>query len=168
MPVQSRELCYPFKIIIAKDTKELCNTSFADFFAFFQQVEGLENSLSRSMLAPLRTCPPYGNPLRREEVARTGHFRHCSSLTKERVHLAHPIPCQVCVKKNRAKCYHYPVGDAATLAAASERLLSMALNHPHLADRTIKEQLNVRFDKNQLEAMCDMGNILFLPENIQE
>jgi hypothetical protein len=54
------------------------------------------------------------------------------------------------------------------LAAASERLLSMALNHPHLADGTIKQRLNVRFNENQTEATRDMGNILFLPENIQE
>jgi hypothetical protein len=39
MPVQSRELCYLFKILIARDTKELYNTCFADFFAFFKQVE---------------------------------------------------------------------------------------------------------------------------------
>jgi hypothetical protein len=31
-------------------------------------------------------------------------FCHCCSLTKKRVHLARPIPCQSCVEKDRAKC----------------------------------------------------------------
>jgi hypothetical protein len=44
----------------------------------------------------------------------------------------------------------------------------MAVNHPHLADATIKEKLNVRFDENQLEVTRDMGNILFQPENVLE
>jgi hypothetical protein len=37
--VQSRELCFPCKILIAKDTKELYSKYFEDFFGFFKQVE---------------------------------------------------------------------------------------------------------------------------------
>jgi hypothetical protein len=171
MPVQSRELCYPFKILIAKDTKELYNTSFADFFAFFQQVDDHgfgEFTRPFNVSAPQDMSSIWKSLKKGGGCKNRTLFCHCCSLTKERVHLARPIPCQSCVEKDRAKCYHYPVGDTATLAAASERLLSMSINHPHLADGTIKERLNVRFDENQMEATRDMGNILFLPENIQE
>jgi hypothetical protein len=58
------------------------------------------------------------------------------------------------VEKNRDKCCHYAVGNTATLALASQRLLLlyMALNHPYLANATTKEKVNVQFDKNQLQA----------------
>jgi hypothetical protein len=37
--IQSRKLCWPFKIIIAKDSKTLCANHFSDFFTFLKQVE---------------------------------------------------------------------------------------------------------------------------------
>jgi hypothetical protein len=37
--VQCRELCFPCKILIAKDTKELYSMYFEDFFGFFKQVK---------------------------------------------------------------------------------------------------------------------------------
>ena len=36
--VQSRELCYPCKILIAKDSKTLYDNYYSDFFSFFKQV----------------------------------------------------------------------------------------------------------------------------------
>jgi hypothetical protein len=171
MPVQSRELCYPFKILIAKDTKELYNTCFADFFAFFQQVEqhGFGEFARPFNVSAPQDMSSFWKSLKKGGGCKTKTlFCHCCSLSKERVHLPRAIPCQFCVEKNREKCYHYAVGDTATLELASQRLLAMAVNHPHLADATIKEKLNVRFDENQLEATRDMGNILFQPENVLE
>ena len=37
--LQSRELCMPMKILLAKDTTQLCNTRFKDFFEFFEIAE---------------------------------------------------------------------------------------------------------------------------------
>jgi hypothetical protein len=39
MKLQSHKLCYPVKILIAKDTKALSEDYFADFFDFFKEVE---------------------------------------------------------------------------------------------------------------------------------
>jgi hypothetical protein len=39
MKLQSRELCYLVKILIAKDTKLLYKDYFTDFFEFFKGVE---------------------------------------------------------------------------------------------------------------------------------
>ena len=36
--LQSRELCIPFKIVLAKDNKNLYDTQFTDFFAFFKLI----------------------------------------------------------------------------------------------------------------------------------
>jgi hypothetical protein len=60
--VLSRELCWPCKIHIAKDTKELYHKYFTDFFAFFKQVEErrLRASRSSSLSACPRTYPPTG------------------------------------------------------------------------------------------------------------
>ena len=37
--VQSRDLCYPFKKITAKDLQQLYDDHFAGFFGFFNKVE---------------------------------------------------------------------------------------------------------------------------------
>jgi hypothetical protein len=63
--VQSRELCWPCKICIAKDTKELYHKYFTDFFAFFKQVEerGFDGFLfPHSLSALLKTHHPTGRP----------------------------------------------------------------------------------------------------------
>jgi hypothetical protein len=39
IPVQSRELCFPCKALIAKDTKDLYTDHFTDFFAFVKGVK---------------------------------------------------------------------------------------------------------------------------------
>jgi hypothetical protein len=39
MKLKSRELCYPVKILIAKDTKALYKDYVADFFDFFKEVK---------------------------------------------------------------------------------------------------------------------------------
>jgi hypothetical protein len=171
MPVQSRELCYPFKILIAKDTKELYNTSFADFFSFFKQVDerGFGDFHKPFNVSAPHDLSSFWKSLKKGGGCKTKTlFCHCCSLTKERVHLPRATPCQLCQQKNRDKCFHYAVGDHATLATASERLRLMAVNHPHLADAMIRERLYVCFQENQLGATRDIGNILFQPENLQE
>jgi hypothetical protein len=171
MPVQSRELCYPFKILIAKDTKELYNTCFADFFLFFKQVQehGFGEFTRPFNVSAPQDMSSFWKSLKKGGGCKTKIlFCHCCSCPKSRVHKSRPSPCQSCIDKDRDKCFHYAVGDTATLAAASERLRLMSLNHPYLADATIKEKLYVRLEENQLEAHRDMGNIRFQPENLQE
>jgi hypothetical protein len=171
MPVQSRELCYPFKILIAKDTKELYNTCFADFFAFFQQVEvaGFGEFTKPFNVSAPQDMSSFWKSLKKGGGCKTKTmFCHCCSCPKEQVHLERPTRCQRCVEKNSVKCFHWAVGDTPTLALASERLLSMSINHPYLADATIKAKLHVRLQENQLDATRDIGNILYEPENLQE
>jgi hypothetical protein len=76
---------------------------------------------------------------------------------KERVHLPHPIACQFCIEKNRNKCYTHAVGDTATLALAIQCLLSMVLNHPHLADATMKEKLNIQVQQEPVGSHARHG-----------
>jgi hypothetical protein len=155
MPVQSGELYYPFKILIAKDMKELYSTCFADFFVFFKQVEerGFRDFSKPFNVSAPQDMSSFWKSLKKGGGCKTKIlFCHCCSCPKSHVHLAHTNCCTSCITKNREKCFHYDVGDTATLAAASERLRLMALNHPYLADAMIKEKLNVRFQENHLEA----------------
>jgi hypothetical protein len=56
--IQSCELCWPFKIIIAKDTKALYANHFSDFFDFFKQVEerGFDTYTQGFLISSPRIC----------------------------------------------------------------------------------------------------------------
>jgi hypothetical protein len=169
--VQSRELCFPLKVLIAKDTKELYHKYFADFFLFFQQVE--ERGFgefqrpfiisSPQDLSSFWKCYGKGGACKQRT-----EFCHICACRSAEVHLPRAIQCERCVSKGREKCYHWPTGDPATLIAAQERLNAMTVSHPYLADTGVYESLRVRFDDLQLGKTRDVSNIDYVPTSSNE
>jgi hypothetical protein len=169
--VQSRELCWPCKILIAKDTKELYSKYFTDFFAFFKQVEerGFEGFPVPFIVSSPQDLSSHWKALGVGGACKVKKFFcHACSCSSDAVHLPRPVRCDTCVERGREKCFHYPVGDTATLLRAQVRLTAMATNHPYLRDGTVRERLLVRLAENQMDATRDPSNIAFLPENLQE
>jgi hypothetical protein len=140
--VQSRELCWPCKILIAKDTKELYHKYFTDFFAFFKQVEerGFEDfpfpfivSSPQDLLSHWKALGVGG------ACKQKTYFCHACCCSSAVVHLPRAIPCTTCMERGREKCFHYEVGNTGTLLRAQERLVAMAVNHPYLQDGTVQD-----------------------------
>jgi hypothetical protein len=171
VPVQSRELCFPCKILIAKDTKDLYTNHFTDFFAFFKEVEehGFGEFTKPFIVSSPQDLSSFWKALKKGGACKNKtNFCHCCSIKSRGVELPRPTRCQSCVLQNRGKCFHWAVGDTETLSKASERLEAMALLHPHLADASIKSKLNVRFEPNQIDATRDESNIAYCPQNLLE
>jgi hypothetical protein len=171
IPVQSRELCFPCKILIAKDTKDLYTDHFTDFFAFFKGVEerGFGEYTRPFIVSSPQDLSSFWKSLKKGGACKVSKsFCHCCSIKSKFVHHPRPQRCEHCVEHNKEKCFHWEVGDTETLAKASKRLEAMALLHPHLMDATIKSKLNVRFAPNQMEATRDESNIAYCPQTAQE
>jgi hypothetical protein len=169
--VQSRELCWPCKILIAKDTKELYSKYFTDFFAFFKQVEerGFEGFPFPFIVSSPQDLSSHWKALGVGGACKVKTF-FCTacSCSSDAVHLPRAVRCDTCVETGRENCFHYPVGDTATLLRAQERLDAMAANHPYLSDGSVKERLRVRLAENEMDSTRDPSNIAFLPENQEE
>jgi hypothetical protein len=169
--VQSRELCFPMKILIAKDTKELYNKYFKDFFAFFKQVEtagfGEFNRpfqvSSPQDLSSLWKCYAKGGPCKKKK-----EFCHMCACLSDVCYKPREVPCDRCVLSGREKCYHWVAGDEATLVRAEARLQSMYATHPYLSDVTVSERLYLHLDDDELNSTRKMSNINYRPLTSQE
>jgi hypothetical protein len=169
--VQSRELCFPMKILIAKDTKELYNKYFKDFFAFFKQVEtagfGEFNRpfqvSSPQDLSSLWKCYAKGGPCKKKK-----EFCHMCACLSDVCYKPREVPCDRCVLSGREKCYHWVAGDEATLVRAEARLQSMYATHPYLSDVTVSERLYLHLDDDELNSTREMSNINYRPLTSQE
>jgi hypothetical protein len=169
--VQSRELCFPFKVLIAKDTKTLYDNYYTDFFSFFKQVEqnGFGAFPRPFIISSPQDMSSFWKVFKKGGACKNkGHFCHCCACHSDVVHLPRQIRCERCVLKGRESCHHYVVGDAETLSRAQERLQGMQATAPYLADAGIKERLLLRLENNQMDQLRDISNINFEPENILE
>jgi hypothetical protein len=179
--LQSRELCYPCKVLIAKDSKTLYDNYYSDFFSFFKQVNehGFGNFTAKEnsngiLRAPFTISSPQDLSSLWKSTGRGGACKNkidfcCQcACTSDVVHLPRQIRCERCVLTGREACYHWDVGDESTLSKAQERLLGMVTTAPYLGDATIQARLLLRLDNNQMDKLRDIQNICFLPENQQE
>jgi hypothetical protein len=139
--VQSRELCWPFKIIIVKDTKTLYANHFSDFFNFFQQVEerGFGTYTRGFLISSPQDLSSLWKATGKGGVCKQKIFFCCCCACKSvDVHKPAQIRCDRCVDNGRQKCYHHPVGDAATLSRIQERLAGMYTANTFLNEENLE------------------------------
>ncbi len=132
--VQSRELCYPCKILIAKDSKTLYDNYYSDFFLFFRLIneQGFgeftvkENS-SGIPRFPFTISSPQDLSSFWKATGRGGACKNkkefccqCACQSDD-VHLPRQIQCERCVLKGREHCYHYDVGGTNLLCPRHRR-----------------------------------------------
>jgi hypothetical protein len=165
--IQSQELCWPFKIIIAKDTKTLYANHFSDFFSFFKQVEQRGfGTYTRGFLI----SSPQDLSLLWKATGKGGackqkiYFCCCCACKSEDVHVPSQIRCNRCLLTGRQNCFHHPVGDTATLSRIEERLAGMHRSNAFLNEANIETGLCILLDNNQLDRRSDIGNICFEPQ----
>jgi hypothetical protein len=92
--VQSRELCFPFKSLLAKDSKDLYDNHFGDFFDYFKSVEagGLEGGTMRIEVTSPQDQSSFWKALKRGGACKVARdFCHCCACTSAEVILPNKV-----------------------------------------------------------------------------
>jgi hypothetical protein len=122
--IQSRELCIPFKIVLAKDSKTLYETHIRDFFDFFKELnDGDCHGFKQFKKSSPQDGSSFWKSLERGGACKVAiDFCHACACKSRQCSVPWDVPCSKCAEKNRARCYHWDVGDDATLARVQEEL----------------------------------------------
>jgi hypothetical protein len=164
--VQSRELCFPAKILISKDTKTLYDKYFADFFAFFREAnESGFGEFARpfSISSPQDLSSHWKCTKKGGACKRKIEFCHLCACRSNECHVPRQFQCERCVRDGRQECYHWVVGDPVTLARVQSSLEGMRGTHAFLNDATVLPRLRLHLDHHQLFQTRDMSNVNYLP-----
>jgi hypothetical protein len=169
--VQSRDVCIPFKIILSKDSGNVYEDEFKDFFDFFNSLQKEEcyGYKSFSVASP-QDVSSFWKCLKRGGAAKVKkEFCHCCSC--ESINICSPckIKCERCKSLGKEHCYHWPVGDAKTLAAVRTELdkLKDSPEHGVFFNKDIPK-LNSHWDADQIDSEKDMSSVDFQPNGIAE
>jgi hypothetical protein len=167
--VQSRELCFPFKMILTRDTKSLYQEHFKDFFDFFGRLR--DEGLPTHGIRPMMVSSPQDMSSIWKAIGRGGgcknktFFCYCCAATSKDSAKPRKIQCQSCIEKGRSKCYHSDMGDVSTLARLHGDLQEMTTTHQFLqfedTSQTLAE-LQSHLDPSQFEKEKDQSNIDFV------
>jgi hypothetical protein len=171
MKLQSRELCYPVKILIAKDTKLLYKDYFTDFFEFFKGVEehGFGEYQRPFVVSSPQDLSSFWKVYKKGGACKQKiEFCHICSCKSKQCYLPRQDLCERCIRNGRQECYHWVEGDPATLLREQSKLDSMKSTHAFLSDSTIQGRLRLHMDNNQLTQTRDMSNINYIPETVAE
>jgi hypothetical protein len=170
--VQSRDLCFPFKMILTRDTKTLYHEHFKDFFDFFSRLN--REGLPELGIQPIMVSSPQDMSSMWKALGRGGgckvktFFCYCCAMTSKESATARKIKCPSCVERGRLRCYHSETGDAATLERLNGDLEEMTTTHQFLRfEDTSGLLLNLQshLDPSQFEKEKDASNIDFVPQS---
>jgi hypothetical protein len=109
--VQSRDLCFPFKMPLPPDTKTLYEEHFKDFFDFFSRLplEGIPELLNN----PISVSSPQDMSSMWKALEQQGggckvktFFCYCCAAVTLDSATPRKTCCVSCLEKGRQKCYH--------------------------------------------------------------
>ena len=117
---QSRSLCFPFKIVLGKDNKQLYDEEFKDFFAYYERCR--EVGVPSLGYKPFITSSPqdmcsHWKSLKRGMGVKSGDscFCHCCRCKSRNIATPRTNTCERCKRRGKTFCLHHPVGDADTI-----------------------------------------------------
>jgi hypothetical protein len=121
---QSRDVCVPFKMILIKDSKEVYETYFRDFFEYFTNLEknppdGLKPFI---VVSPQDMSSHWKTVLKGGAAKRDNYFCHCCKCDSKSIIKPRDSICKTCEKKGKKICYHWPVGDKTTIERIKQEL----------------------------------------------
>jgi hypothetical protein len=168
--VQSRDVCVPFKIILAKDSKKLYEEQFKEFFEFFRKIGSKDsfgykafNIASPQDMSSFWKCLKKGGACKRKTA-----FCHCCSCESSEICMPRKSKCEDCTRQGKDQpCYHWAVGDNVTLARVRTQLDELR-NDPKykpLIDKTDSSELLTHWDPDQIDSELDMSNIDYEPKS---
>ena len=130
--VQSHIHCFPVKVAIAKDSKELYRVEYADFFAFLKEYEREKNYRVKFIFP--QDMSSIWKTTGRGGAAKVKKFPcYCCAVTTET--LVTPQPKEKCFRGERCrqpKCYHHPMITDSTFQACQEEKLGLENDYPYL------------------------------------
>jgi hypothetical protein len=142
--IQSCELCWPFKIISAKETKTMYAYHFSDFLNFFKQVEecGFDTYTLGFFISPPQNLSSLWKAVGKGGARKQNiYFCCCCTCKSDDVHVPNQIRCNRCLLLGRQHCFHHPVRDTTTLSRIQERLTAMHLSNAFLNKENIETGL---------------------------
>jgi hypothetical protein len=169
--IQSRELCFPFKMVLTRDTKTLYQEQFKDFFDFLGRIRDF--GLPEFGIRPIQVSSPQDMSSTWKALGRGGgckvhtFFCYCCALASKDSAMPRKIRCESCITKDRLKCYHHATGDVATLERLSHDLEELQDTHQFLTGNTTEllSKLQTHLDPSQFEKGSDISNIEYAAES---
>jgi hypothetical protein len=102
--VQSWELCFPFKMILTRDTKSLYKEQFKDFFDFFGRLR--DEGLPETGIRPINMASPQDmSSIIWKGIGRGGgykvktYFCYCCATTSKESATPRKLLCASCIEK---------------------------------------------------------------------
>jgi hypothetical protein len=166
--VQSRELCFPFKSLLAKDSKKLYNNHFRDFIDYFKSVQanGLDGGAIRIDVSSPQDPLPFWKALKHGSACKVAKdFCHCCACTSAEVVLPNKVKCSRCLQKGKENCYHWDVCSKANMIQLQGQLEALQEMYPYLADDADLTKLKIRLNDDQVNKLTNKTNICFVPRN---
>ena len=168
--VQSRDLCFPCKILLTKDTKALYQSHFADFFTWTRKLdkEG-EGEYKKFLVASPQDissfwkCIGRGGACKRDE-----NFCHCCAVKSDNVITPNLLKCQHCVRFGNLNCFHHDVGDEDYMSSVKSELTSLLETHNHLFDCEKIDKMTIKLAPDDVFALRDISNIDFEPQTEEQ
>ena len=176
---QSRELCFPFKLVLAKDNAALYDNQFKQFFDFMNKCGQM--GLPEYGYLPFNTSSPqdmcsHWKVLKIGKGIRSGKvlFCHCCNVTSEEVALSRDPVCDNCKHRGVTFCLHTQVGDAETVLAMKSKLADMVQqygnidkviehSHIHLGSSDAgysSDPTCINYDPAEVEKLIDFSNLV--------
>jgi hypothetical protein len=136
--LQSRNVCYPLHIHIAKDNKEFYATELAPFF-------GDLNDFEDAYEGGLKFCQPQDMYSHQKCLSRGGAMKnvtyacHLCNIHRDDLNIANDVACDDCIRQGeQAPCYHQTVSDEQFIVSMREEREVLLLQYPHLSLLPIK------------------------------
>ena len=169
--VQSRDLCFPCKILLTRDSKTLYRTHFKDFFAWAQKLttnESVSNYKPFIVASPqdissFWKCIGRGGACKRDE-----DFCHCCAMKSSNLIIPNVISCSHCVRFNNELCYHQPVCDEKFMAEVKDEMKLLLETHNHLFDSQKIEKMTITLDPNSVFRNKEVDNIDYEPQTEED
>jgi len=173
---QSRNNCFIFKSMIGKDTKEAYG-NFQDFFEFFERVkrEGLPASALGPAIHPMLVWSPQDlSSLWKTLNTGTGAKKNCNSFfchvcpCSSRDILYYKVErnrCERCIRKGNEKCFHWSVGDEATIENFQQILRAELGDYIETIGATIediRQRSRIVYNPTAIDKETNINNIEFV------
>ncbi len=168
--LQSHIHCFPVKVAIAKDSKELYRVEYADFFAFLKEYEREKNYRIKFIFP--QDMSSIWKTTGRGGTAEVKKFPcYCCAVTTES--LVTPQPKEKCFRGDRCKqrkCYHHPMITEATFEAWREEKVGLESEYPYLLNPSPNLNKSQVF-LSSIDELRDEDNpfdIEFRPSTVEE
>jgi hypothetical protein len=131
--LQSRNVCYPMYVIIAKDNKELYSNELTSFFGDINDFEDAHGD-------GLKFCQPQDMYSHQKCLDRGGAMKnkiyacHLCNIHRDDLNIPNAVACEDCIRLcTPAPCFHQTVSDEQLLATMRDQRDQMLLEQPHLS-----------------------------------